>query len=152
MTEQAVEIARQKAHEAFPAATPRVISDDSSQFISKEFKHLLMQVGMTPTPSPYYPQNNRKLERCNKPIKESLRTLYIVEFEDGCRLISAFVEYSNTQRLHSASGSVTPVDNLNGREALIVRQREDKPQATRQRRQALRPATPANPLQLIDTL
>ena len=92
-----------------------------------------------------YLQSNGQLERCNKPIKESLRTLYIVEFEDGCRLISAFVEYSNTQRLQSASGSATPMDKLNDRETLIVRQHEDKPQAARQHRQALRPATPANP-------
>jgi hypothetical protein len=35
-----VEIALQKAHEAFPAATPRVISDHGSQFIPKEFKQL----------------------------------------------------------------------------------------------------------------
>jgi putative transposase len=72
--------------------------------------------------------------------------MYIIDFEDGCRLISAFVEYSNTQRLHSAIGYVTPVDKLNGREALIVRQREDKLQAARQRRQALQQATSANPL------
>jgi putative transposase len=72
--------------------------------------------------------------------------MYIVDFEDGCRLISAFIEYYNTQPLHSAIGYVTPVDKLNGREALIVRQREDKRQAPRQRRQALRQATPANPL------
>jgi hypothetical protein len=50
----------------------------------------------------------------------------VVDFEDGCRLISAFVEYSNTHRLHSAIGYLTPVDKLNGREALISRQREDK--------------------------
>jgi hypothetical protein len=55
--------------------------------------------------------------------------MYIVDFEDGCRLISAFIEYYNTQPLHSAIGYVTPVDKLNGREALIVRQREDKLQA-----------------------
>jgi putative transposase len=72
--------------------------------------------------------------------------MYVVDFEGGCRLISAFVEYSNTQRLHSAIGYVTPVDKLNGREALIVRQREDKLQAARQRRQALQQATSANPL------
>ncbi|MGH8601837.1 MAG: integrase core domain-containing protein [Gammaproteobacteria bacterium] len=47
--------------------------------------------------------------------------MYIINFEDDCRLISAFVEYYNTQRLHSAIGYVTPVDKLNGREALIVR-------------------------------
>jgi hypothetical protein len=41
---------------------------------------------------------------------------------------------------------LTPVDKLNGREALIGHQREDKLQAARQRRQALRQATPANPL------
>ena len=59
MTEQDVEIALQKAHEHFPGVTPRVISDNGSQFISKEFKHFIGQVGMTHTLiSPYYPQSN----------------------------------------------------------------------------------------------
>ena len=49
-------------------------------------------------------------------------------------------------------GYVMPVDKLNGREALLFRQREDKLQAARQRRRALQQATPANPLAvLIDT-
>ena len=67
--------------------------------------------------------------------------MYIADFEDGCRLISAFVEHYNTVRLHSAIGYITPADKLYGREQLIFEQREEKLQVARQRRQALRQGT-----------
>ena len=71
MAEQDVEIALQKAHEAFPAAN-RGSFRHGNQFISQEFKPLLMQVGMTPTTtSPYYPQSNGKFEAVIKPSRST---------------------------------------------------------------------------------
>lgn len=139
MTEADVEIALQKAYENFPGVTPRVISDNGSQFISKEFKQFIAHVGMThTTTSPYYPQSNGKLERCNKTIKEYLRTMYIADFEDGCRLIGEFVKYYNDIRLHSAINYVAPKIKLAGQEQSIFQQREEKLQAARLQRQLLR--------------
>jgi len=145
MTERDVEIVVQQAHEAFPAARPRLISDNGSQFIAKEFKQFLVLVGMTQTTtSPYYPQSNGKLERCNKTIKDYLRTLYLADFADGCRLITEFVAYYNTERLHSAIGYVAPADKLAGRESAIFAQREQKLHAAREARRRKRQA-PAIP-------
>lgn len=65
MTEADVEIAVQQAHEAFPDAKPRIISDNGSQFIAKEFKQLLTHLGMTHvTTSPYYPQSKENVAYC----------------------------------------------------------------------------------------
>lgn len=137
MTEQDVEIVLQQAHEAFPSAKPRLISDNGSQFISKEFQHFLSIVGLThTTTSPYYPQSNGKLERCNKTIKEFLRTHYLADYEDACRLIADFVSYYNTERLHSAIGYVAPADKLAGRESAIFAAREQKLHAARRARAA----------------
>jgi len=147
MTEQDVEIAVQKAREAFPAATPRLISDNGSQFIAKEFKQFLGLVGMThTTTSPYYPQSNGKLERCNKTIKDYLRTSYLADFADGYRLIGEFIVYYNTERLHSAIGYVAPAVKLARREQAIFQEREAKLQAARAARQAQRQANTACPV------
>jgi putative transposase len=147
MTEQDVEIAVQKAREAFPAATPRLISDNGSQFIAKEFKHFLGLVGMThTTTSPYYPQSNGKLERCNKTIKDYLRTNYLADFADGYRLIGEFIVYYNSERLHSAIGYVAPAAKLARREQAIFQEREAKLQAARAARQAQRQANTACPV------
>ena len=139
MTEQDVEIALQKARENFPGVKPRIISDNGSQFISKEFKQFIVQVAMSHTTiSPNYPQSNGKLERCNKTIKDYLKTMYIVDLEDGCRLIGEFINYYNDIRLHSAIGYVAPKVKLNGQEQRIFQQREEKLQSARFQRQSLR--------------
>ena len=139
MAEADVEIVVQKGREAFPGATPRVISDNGSQFISKEFKLFISQVGMTHVKtSVRYPQSNGKLERCNKTIKQYLRTMYIADFADGLRLIGQFIKYYNYERLHSAIGYLSPADRLNGRDKIIFEQREQKLESARQRRRLLR--------------
>lgn len=141
MTEQDVEIVVQRAHEAFPDAKPRIISDNGTQFVSKEFKQFVTQIGMThTTTSPYYPQSNGKLERSNKTIKEFLRTQYMVDFDDGYRIIAEFIQYYNTERLHSAIGYISPADKLAGHAPQILQQREEKLQKARLQRKLRRDA------------
>lgn len=139
MTEADVELVIQKGKEAFPEATPRVISDNGSQFIAKEFKVFMTLLGMThTTTSPYYPQSNGKLERCNKTIKEFLRTMYIADYDDGKRLVAEFITYYTNERLHSAIGYVTPKDKLAGNDQRIFAQREAKLEQARALRKARR--------------
>jgi len=47
MTARDVEIILQRAREMFPNATPRIISDNGPQFISKDFKEFIRLSGMT---------------------------------------------------------------------------------------------------------
>lgn len=68
--------------------------------------------------------------------------MYLADVDDGRRVVSAFIDYYNTQRLHSAIGYVSPADKLCGREPAIFKQREDKLAEARQRRQTLRQAEP----------
>jgi putative transposase len=120
MTEADVELVIQKALDSFPTASPRVISDNGSQFTAKEFKSFLNQVNLTHvTTSPYYPQSNGKLERCNKTIKQFLKTTCILDLDDGKNLLNSFIRYYNYERLHSAIGYVTPHDRLAGNDFKI---------------------------------
>ena len=69
MTEADVEIILPRAHEAFPQAHPRIISDHGPPFIAREFKEFIRIAGMTHVrTAPFYPQSNGKLELCRTAV------------------------------------------------------------------------------------
>ena len=143
MKESDVEIILQRAHEKFPDATPRIISDNGPQFISKDFKEFIRISGMTHVKtSPYYPQSNGKLERYHKTIKSTcIRVSVPLSLSDARRVVTDFVDKYNNRRLHSAIGYITPVDKLQGRSELIQAERDAKLTTARQSRKALRNAS-----------
>jgi putative transposase len=136
MTEQDVETILQRAREAFPDETPRIISDNGPQFISKDFKSFIRLCGMTHVrTSPYYPQSNGKLERYHRSIKgECIRPGTPLSLEDARRLVANYVDEYNNKRLHSAIGYVAPGDKLRGREEAIFAERDRKLEEARARR------------------
>ena len=136
MLEQDVETILQRAREKFPGETPRIISDNGPQFISKDFKQFIRISGMTHVrTSPYYPQSNGKLERYHRTIKsECIRPGTPLCLEDAKRLVTKYVAEYNDVRLHSALGYVSPADKLYGREEAIFAERDRKLQEARQRR------------------
>jgi len=156
MTEGEVELVLQRSLEAFPGVTPRVISDNGPQFISKDFKKFIAQVGMSHVrTSPYYPQSNGKLERWHKTMKsEAIRPKTPLSLEDARTVMEEFVAYYNQVRLHSAIGYVTPQARLEGRHTDIFQERDRKlaqaREARRLARQQLRsaPTTPTPEAQL----
>jgi putative transposase len=136
MTEQHVEIVLQRAHERFPEARPRIISDNGPQFIAKDFKQFVRLNGMTHVRiSPYYPQSNGKMERWHRSAKtECIRPQTPQSLEDALRIVTKYVEHYNTVRLHSAIGYVTPKDKLEGQAEQILAARDAKLEAARQTR------------------
>lgn len=62
MTEADVKIVLERALEAHPDVSPRIISDRGPQFIAKDFKTYVRLCGMSHVlTSPYYPQSNGKI-------------------------------------------------------------------------------------------
>jgi len=156
MEEADVETIIQRAREAYPDATPRIISDNGPQFIAKDFKEFIRIAGMTHVKtSPYYPQSNGKIERWHKTLKvDCIRVQVPLSPDDARRIVSEYVEHYNHVRLHSAIGYVTPHDRLLGNDAAIHAARDRKLAEARDRRKALRqtrheqgeaPADPARP-------
>ncbi len=143
MKESDVEIILQRAHEKFPDAAPRIISDNGPQFISKDFKEFIRISGMTHVKtSPYYPQSNGKLERYHKTIKSTcIRVNTPLSLSDAQRLVTDFVDNYNNKRLHSAIGYITPADKLQGRAEDIQAGRDAKLAAARESRQVRRNAS-----------
>lgn len=136
MTETDVEIIIQRAHEKFPQARPRIISDNGPQFIARDFKSFIRQCGMTHVrTSPFYPQSNGKLERWHKTVKsECIRPKTPLSLSDARRIVDQFVRYYNQVRLHSAIGYVAPHDRLTGHDQVIFAQRKRKLAQARQKR------------------
>jgi transposase InsO family protein len=140
MTEQDVEIVLQGAREKFPGEAPRVITDNGSQFIARDFKEFIRITGMTHVKtSPYYPQSNGKLERWHGTLKsECIRPGTPLSVEDARRIVTRFVAHYNTARLHSAIGYVTPADKLIGLEKVIHDERDRKLEQAREERRLRR--------------
>lgn len=133
MTEADVEIILQKAHELYPNATPRIISDNGPQFIAKDFKEFIRIKGMTHVrTSPYYPQSNGKIERFHQTLKgECIRQKTPLNLDNAKTVVDEYIHYYNNDRLHSAIGYITPNDKLLGRAKEIHRQRDHKLEAAR---------------------
>lgn len=136
MKEAEVEIILQRAKEKYPEETPKIISDNGPQFVSKSFKEYIRISGMTHVrTAPFYPQSNGKIERWHKSLKtECIRPKTPLSLEDARRVVSEFVRRYNTERLHSAIGYVTPKDKLEGREEAIFTERKRKLAEARERR------------------
>ena len=136
MTEREVEIVLQRAREAQPGATPRIISDNGPQFVARDFKTFIKQCGMTHVrTSPYYPQSNGKLERYHRTIKsDCIRPGVPLTAQDARDMVGRFVEHYNNRRLHSAIGYITPADKLAGLAEEIWSERERKLAAAREAR------------------
>ena len=95
------EIEVTKAKERYPYAKPRIITDNGSQFISKDFKELtrLLEIEHTLT-SPGHPQSNGKLERFHRTIKsEHVRQSGYFSYEDAKERMGKWIEYYNEARL-----------------------------------------------------
>jgi len=126
MEEYDVELIIQKALEKYPGLSPRVISDNGSQFISKDFSSFIKQVGLQHIKTSIaYPQSNGKIERFHRSISEEhIRKSSYINITDARKQISEYIEYYNTKRLHSSLFYLTPEDVLLGKtdEKLSIRQ------------------------------
>jgi transposase InsO family protein len=123
------EILVTETKELYPdAKNPRLISDNGSQFISKDFQELLvfLELGHTLT-SANHPQSNGKLERFNRTLKsEHVRRSAYLNYEDACIRMSEWIAYYNSKRLHGAIWYLTPNDVFYNRTAGRIAERKEK--------------------------
>lgn len=140
MTEADVETIVQRALEAYPGYEIRIISDNGPQFIARDFKTFVREVGLEHVrTSPYYPQSNGKKERFYQTLKgEALRPQSPLSLEDARRVVGRFVAHYNGVRLHSAIGYIAPLDKLAGRAESIHAERDRKLEQARELRRLSR--------------
>ena len=140
MKEREVECILERAKELYPAARPRIISDNGPQFVAKDFKEFIRVSGMSHVRiSPYYPQSNGKIERWHKTLKgDAVRPAQPETVEQARQVVGRFVEHYNGVRLHSAIGYIAPADFMAGKATLIWAARDSKLETARDRRRQRR--------------
>jgi hypothetical protein len=124
------EVELSKAKELYPNAKPRIITDNGSQFISKDFRELtaLLEIEHTLT-SPGHPQSNGKLERFHRTFKcEHVRQSAYLGFEDAKERIEKWIRHYNEQRLHAALVYLPPEEVFQGLKETRLAERRDKMQ------------------------
>jgi len=140
MQEFDVELTIQKALEKFSGNNPRIISDNGSQFISKDFAIYLKFAGLQHIKTSIaYPQANGKIERFHRTIQEEhLKRSSMINLEDARKQIREYIEFYNTKRLHSSLFYLTPKDYLDGTVKEKLEERENKLQQARKNRIEIR--------------
>ncbi len=140
MKEADAEIVLQKAHETYPGFRPRIITDNGSQFVAKDFKAFIRHFQTSHVLcSPHYPQSNGKIERFHRTLKEqAIRPKTPLSLEDAKRIAGTFIDHYNQVRLHSAIGYVAPADRLANRHRSIFQQRDQKLENAHQHRKLKR--------------
>ena len=136
MKEEDIELIVQEALEKYENISPRIISDNGPQFISREFKKFVRLAGMDHVrTSPYYPQSNGKIERWHRELKSNcIRAERLESLADAKAKTKSFIEEYNDKRLHASIGYVNPKDKLLGKEKEIFADRDRKLEEARKAR------------------
>jgi putative transposase len=128
MEEYDVQVTIERAIEKYPVEKPRLISDNGSKFISKDFADFLLGAGLQHTrTSIAHPQSNGKIERFHGVLsQEFLRRKSLIDLDDARKQVADYIEYYNTKRLHGALFYLTPKDFLNGKVEERIKLRDNK--------------------------
>jgi putative transposase len=128
MNEYDVQLTIQKARDKYSFARPRIITDNGSQFIAKEFKMFIKEAEFTHVKTSISnPQANGKIERYHRTISEEcLRIKAPTDLDNFIMYIKEYINFYNTQRLHASLNYLTPEDYLLGRKEERIEQRELK--------------------------
>jgi transposase InsO family protein len=126
-----VDMVVRMAYEKWIAGTaerPRLITDNGAQFVAAEFKQSLRDQGIEHSRTRVaHPQSNGKIERFHGTAKqEQLRVTPALSLKQMKSEFGKWIDYYNSERLHSAIGYVAPFDVIRGRRDEIIRAREEK--------------------------
>jgi len=119
---------------------PRLLTDNGSCYISKEFNNYLTGKNISLVHgAPYHPQTQGKIERYHRTMKNIVK-LENYFFPDELRAkLAEFVDYYNNHRYHESLGNVTPADVYFGRAKQIKKQRREvKMRTLKERRETNR--------------
>jgi transposase InsO family protein len=142
MQEYDVQLTLERALKLFPGSKPRIISDNGTQFVAKDFTEFIRLKGLEHVRTAiHHPQSNGKIERFHETISgECLRKLSFLDIEDARRRIADYIRSYNTQRLHSAVHYLTPHDVFTGRTEERLEDRKQKLAHARNQRRISRNA------------
>jgi len=122
----------------YPVESPRIVSDNGPQFVSRDFRYLLKQFSLLDIKIRIrHPESNGKIERFHKSLREeALSDQQLEDKYKALSIIEKWVDHYNHKRLHSSLKYLRPVDYLNGvQEELLQIRREKLQTALKKRRE-----------------
>lgn len=137
MTTYDVQLVIQQTKDKYPLARPRLITDNGSQYCSKDFQSFIKEAELRHTKTSIaYPESNGKIERWHRTISEEcLRIKHPQTFEEYQIYIEDYVNFYNTKRLHASISYLTPEDYLLGRKQEKLKVREQKLESAEKKRE-----------------
>jgi transposase InsO family protein len=115
---------------------PRIVRDNGSQFVAKEWREIMRHFEVEEIPiRARHPESNGRIERYHRSVREE--AFGDAEVEDLYRardLLAQWVRYYNEERLHSALEYLRPVDFYLGNPQALLTERKTKLQEAAARR------------------
>jgi len=125
-----------RVRKQYPNGSPKLINDNGSCYISKDFKQLVSQLDIQQVfTRRNHPETNGKAERFMGTMRqEALRIHYPSSFKEAEQVIGDFVSIYNHKRLHAGIRFVRPVDMFTGRAQQVLDKRKVRLEAAKQAR------------------
>jgi len=124
------------ALEKVPGKKPRIVRDNGSQFLAKEWREVIRHFELEEIPiQARHPESKGRIERYHRSVREE--TFGDRELEDLYQardLLRQWVSYYNQERLHSALNYLRPVDYYEGDPEALLAERKRKLTAAATRR------------------
>jgi len=118
-----------------PVSRPEIRSDNGSGYVSKEFRVVLRENGLTHHRiQPHCPEENGLMERTNRTLREGLEGEDFSDYLAAIAAITRLVRRYNDQRLHSALGYLPPREFYRGDPPRRFQDRRTKLAQARHRR------------------
>ena len=101
-----------RALEGRPWLKPRMVRDNGSQFVAKEWRQMVAHFGLVDIAIRVrHPESNGRIERYHRSVREEgLGDAEPKDLYEARHLVSEWVDYYNNQRLHAGLQYLRPVD------------------------------------------
>jgi transposase InsO family protein len=127
-----------EALEARPGVKPRLVRDNGSQFVAKEWRQLVAHFELVDIATKVrHPESNGRIERYHRSVREEgLTDREPGNVNQARDVIAEWVDYYNNKRLHGALNYLRPVDYYRGDpEVLLAERRRKLAEAAERRRE-----------------
>lgn len=122
-----------------PGVRPRIVRDNGSQFVAKEWRELVARFDLVDIATKVrHPESNGRIERYHRSVREEgLAEVDPTNLYEARAVIAQWVDYYNHRRLHAALNYLRPVDYYRGDpEALMAERRRKLTEAAKSRTEA----------------
>lgn len=128
-------------------ATPKIVSDNGTQFTSRDFKQMVRLFELEHIRiRTYHPESNGLVERFNRSTREEIAEDDLQNLAQAREIIARWVKHYNEERLHAGLGYLQPAEYDRGdpearrfeRKAKLTRAREARTMINRKRQNAAR--------------